>query len=149
MSSDASLAHVELSGTLADYEVIGISKKRTSTLRLRLEGNPQEFRVDPSLFNSTMYSIVPTTFRNETPVTLLVIAEQYARPSRPVFNEEVEIVWVHGLKVDGSVIFWIEDVFRTERRNRIWGYALLVTTLMLANYLGLKWRRSVHRREPR
>lgn len=138
--SDASRAHTEVSGTLADYEVIG--RRKSPALRFRLKEERLDFRVDPSIFREAMHRRVPAQFQRNAPVRVLVMEEEYAAPARPPLNSDVQIAWVHGLTVGDQQIFSVADVFAWERENRRWTYALFALALTVAAYLGIKWRRS-------
>lgn len=138
--SDASRTHIEVSGTLADYEVIG--RRKSPALRFRLNEERLDFRVDPSIFREAMHDAVPVQFRRGASIRILVMAEEYAEPVRPLLNSDAQIVWVHGLRVDEVEIFRIDDVFAWERKNRRWSYALFACALIAVAYFGIKWHRG-------
>jgi hypothetical protein len=138
--SDASQPHVEVSGTLADYEVIG--RRKSPALRFRLREERLDFRVDPAIFREAMNRAVPVQFQRDAPVRILVMAEEYAQPVRPLLNSDVQIAWVHGLSVGDQEAFSVADVFAWERKNQRWSYALLAFAVLLAAYFGIRWRLS-------
>jgi hypothetical protein len=138
--SKASQPHVSVSGTLAEYAVIG--RRKSPALRFRLNEYSIDFRVDPSLFGKAMHRNVPPEFGRGLPVTVLVLEDEYLHPKRPPLNRDVEIAWVRGLRVGDREVFGLPAALAWEQSNRRWGYGLFAVALAFTVYAGVKWRRS-------
>ena len=140
-NDDATRAHVEVSGTLKEYEVFG--RRKSPTLRFKLAESELDFRVDPSLFRYAMGRAAPAEFKAGAATSVSVMKGELAQPRRPLLNSDLHIAWVHGLKIDGREVFGLREVREWEREDRYWGYALLVCSLASAIYFGFKWQRGV------
>lgn len=135
-NGDASRTHIEVSSTLADYEVIG--RRKSPALRFRLNEERLDFRIDPSIFREAMHRVVPVQFQRGASIRVLVMAHEYTDPVRPLLNRDAQIAWVHGLKVNGVEVFGVDDVLAWERKNQRWSYALFVCALFAVLYFGVR-----------
>jgi hypothetical protein len=133
---DSQRAHIEVSGTLNEHQIIG--RRRARALRFRLNTEQPEFRVGPGLFADAMHNAVPVQFRSGARVTIVVVTDQYSHPIRPLLNDRLRIVWVHGLSVNGQRIFGLEDLRTLEGKNRSSFYVLCAASLGAAAYLGIR-----------
>jgi hypothetical protein len=124
-------------GTLQDWGKIG--RRKSPTLRFRLQEYVPDFRVDPGLFRETMHKEIPPTFRTEATVEVVVSAIEMQSPSRPTLNTDEPIVWVRGLSVDGVQLIRSTDSKAWDRKNAAWGYALVLAALAFLVYSYAKW----------
>ena len=139
-NDDSAREHISLAGTLKEHEVFG--RRKSPTLHFKLNESELDFRVDPSLFSYAMKKAVPAGFQRGASVTVLVMKEEFDNPDVPLLNQGLHIAWVHGLKVDGRVIFGLTDTLAEEENERRWRYALLACSLAAVIYFGIKWQRS-------
>src|SRR5262249_7695790 len=94
------------------------------------------------LFKKGMNRRLPAIFKHGARIAVLASRAELASPSRPLLRPELEIVWVHGLTVDGQDIFGLSTLLAWEKENRLWGYALLAAAICAVTYFGYKWRRA-------
>lgn len=141
--SCASLPHVRVSGTLGEWQVIG--RRKSPALRLRMNEEEVDFRVGPSLFREAMGSTLPPEFERGARISALVLTDEYTSPVSPVLDRDARIAWVRGLTVNDREIFGLAEAGGWEQENRMWSYALLLISVGLTVYSGLKWRRTTLR----
>lgn len=137
---EAAKPHVWVSGTLTEREIIGSG--RSPALRLRLEDQPLDFRVDVALFREGMDREIPVGLVPGARVGVLVAREQIAHPVTPMLDRDVQIAWVRGLRVNGKQIFDLAIARSWEERNRQWAYLGLLISIGFVLYTGWKWRRA-------
>lgn len=132
-------AHVEVSGTLQEHEVIG--SRKSPTLHFKLTESELDLRIDPALFRYAMGKVVPPEFKPGAAISILVMKDEFAQPDRPLLNRDLRIAWVHGLTIDGREVLGLRETRAWEREDRYWGYAALVCSLASVIYFGIKWQR--------
>lgn len=138
--SSASLPHVRVSGTLGEWEVIG--RRKSPALRLRMSEEEIDFRVDSSLFREAMDRTLPPELERGARVSVLVLEREYAIPVSPLLHRDARIAWIRGLTVNDREIFGLLEAGAWEQKNRMWSYALLLISVGLTVYSGLKLRRT-------
>lgn len=128
--------YTEVQGTLKELTQLSGSG-RWHGIRFTLLEYPVDFHIDP-MVASGLRKQGKGTIRTGAHVTVTVSARELISPSHPLLRQELSVVWVYGLKVDGRRIFSPEYVARIDTRNDRWGLAIIAFCILGCGYFA--WR---------